>query len=1448
MSMRLFGGEGMRSRSRLSLAFVVACAAAIAMSMASSPASASTLPSGFSDTVVFSGLAAPTNVRFASDGRVFVAQKTGVVKEFDNLSDPTATTVIDLSAEVHDYWDRGLLGLALDPNFPSSPYIYLLEAYDALPGGTAPRWGDACPTPPGANTDGCTISGRLLKVTLSGNTATNVQVLIKDQWCQQYPSHSIGDLNFGADGALYVSGGDGASFTFVDYGQGGGSAGSPTPKNVCGDPPGGVGGSMSPPTAEGGSLRSQSLRRPSGQPVLLNGAVLRVDPATGNGLPDNPNAGSSDPNARRIVAYGLRNPFRFAIRPLSNDLWIGDVGWDTWEEINRQPSPTSSALNFGWPCYEGNGPQPGYQSAGLNLCTSLYSAGTATAPYLTYNHSAHVVLNDGCPTGGSSITGLAFYTGVSNYPSSYVNGLFFADYTRNCIWFMPVGSNGLPDATQVRPFEANASGPVDLEIGPNGDLFYADLNTGTIHEIKYAGGSNRPPVAAATAAPTSGNAPLTVNFDGSGSSDPDAGDTISYSWDLNGDGTFGDATGVNPSYPYTAAGTYNAVLKVTDNHGASTTSSPVTITVLSGGSSTFGTTTPGTLTDSASAGLKEVSKFTAPQAVSVFKVTGYVSGLGAGSGSQPVRAVIYADSGGNPGALLGASNAVTIPAGQAWGWVDFTFSSPVSVNAGTVWIGYIAAATNNLTQLRYSTVTADMRYNSNPGGYEAGPSNPFGSAVVRDKHYSLYATYSTSGGGNSAPTAQATASPTSGAAPLTVNFDGSASSDPNAGDTISYSWDLNGDGTFGDATVATPSYTFPTAGTYSAVLKVTDNHGASTLSAPIAITVTGTGGTSTFGTTTPGASTDAASNGLKEVSKFTAPQAGNVSKVTGYISGLGAASGSQPVRAVIYANASGTPGALLGVSNAVTTRAGQGWGWVDFTFSTPVHVNAGTVWIGYIAGSPTNLTQLSYDTLTGDLRWNQNAGGYAAGPSNPFGGATTSNKHYSLYATFSPGANQAPVPTISTPASTLTWKVGDTISFSGGATDPEDGTVPNSGLSWLVILNHCDSTGQSCHVHQLQTFSGVSSGSFTAPDHSYPSTLEIRLTATDSQGLGSTTSIVLQPQTTNLTFTSVPSGLQLVFDGTTQATPYTVTAILGSTHTISAPATQTLGGTTYTFSSWSDGGAATHDMTAASAPTTFTATYTTSGANSPPTVVATASPKSGIAPLTVNFNGSGSSDPDAGDTISYSWDLNGDGTFGDATGVNPSYTYTVAGTYNAVLKVTDSHGASTTSSPIAITVVAPGSTFGTTTAGASTDAASNGLKEVSKYTAPAAGNVTKLTGYISGLGAASGTQPVRAVIYANAGGAPGALLGVSNQVTVNAGQAWGWVDFTFPSPVAIPSGTIWMGYIGGSTGNLTQLRCDTLTGDLRYNANAGGYAAGPSNPFGGATTSNKHYSLYATYG
>ncbi len=141
-------------------------------------------------------------------------------------------------------------------------------------------------------------------------------MLVTD-WFQQFPSHSIGALAFGADGALYATGGDGASFNYVDSGQ-----------TVILAP-------ANDPANQGGAFRSQDIRT-SGDPVTLDGTVIRIDPDTGLALPGNPRFDTDpDANGKRIVAHGLRNPFRLAFRPGTNELWIGDVGWASWEEINR---------------------------------------------------------------------------------------------------------------------------------------------------------------------------------------------------------------------------------------------------------------------------------------------------------------------------------------------------------------------------------------------------------------------------------------------------------------------------------------------------------------------------------------------------------------------------------------------------------------------------------------------------------------------------------------------------------------------------------------------------------------------------------------------------------------------------------------------------------------------------------------------------------------------------------------------------------------------------------------------------------------------------------------------------------------------------------------------------------------------------------------------------------
>ena len=129
-----------------------------------------------------------------------------------------------------------------------------------------------------------------------------------------------------------------------------------------------------------------------------------------------------------------------------------------------------------------------------------------------------------------------------------------------------------------------------------------------------------------------------------------------------------------------------------------------------------------------------------------------------------------------------------------------------------------------------------------------------------------------------------------------------------------------------------------------------------------------------------------------------------------------------------------------------------------------------------------------------------------------------------------------------------------------------------------MILHHCPS---NCHLHQIETISGVKSGVFEAPDHEYPSWLEIKLTVTDSGGLTATRSVEeILPKTVTISTQTLPvSGFGIAVDGVSTVSPASTTVIKGSNNTISAPA-QTVGGKSYEFGAWSDGGAATHNVTA----------------------------------------------------------------------------------------------------------------------------------------------------------------------------------------------------------------------------------------------------------------------------
>jgi glucose/arabinose dehydrogenase len=540
--------------------------------------SADALPTRFQEDTPLTGLHLPTQIRFAPDGRVFVAEKPGLVREYSSVTDSSPRTVVDLRTDVFNFWDRGLLGMAVDPSFPTKPYLYLAYTYNRRWDGSGSwppvdaNW-DTCPDPPGANRDGCDVRGRVVRVDLSNPALSDQRVLVED-WCQQHPSHSVGELAFGRDWMLYAGGGDGASINQLNLND----SADPLP-NRCRDPPN-----------EGGMLRAQDWRT-TADPLGLDGSIIRIDPATGNGVAGNPGytPTTAATNKARIIAYGLRNPYRFSFRPGTSELWLGDVGWNTRERIYRVADTTpASPPDFGWPCYEGT------LNARLMIpiCAQMYASETAapgsvlTRPYFEYTHNQAVVPGQTCGVGTSgAVTGVAFAPAGGSFPPPYRGALFFADYSHNCIYTMPPGVGGLPDVSRRQVFESGAATPVDLEFGPGGALYYVDIIGGEVHRLRYFA-ADQPPIAR-IAADTRDPYPVSrpVRFTALGSRDPE-GDTLTYAWDLDGDGNFGEVgeTGPSPTFTY-LPGTYRpdgrgnvqVRLRISDQLDATSYSAPLEI-------------------------------------------------------------------------------------------------------------------------------------------------------------------------------------------------------------------------------------------------------------------------------------------------------------------------------------------------------------------------------------------------------------------------------------------------------------------------------------------------------------------------------------------------------------------------------------------------------------------------------------------------------------------------------------------------------------------------------------------------------------------------------------------------------------------------------------------------------------------------------------------------------
>lgn len=334
-----------------------------------------TQPAGFTRNTSFvSGLSNATAMAQAPDGRWFAAEQGGALRVVKNgvlLTPPFTTLIVDSTGE------RGLIGVALHPNFATNGWIYLYHT--TLEGGAHNRIVRVTANPPSSDTVSAGSTAPIADLPLLG--ANN---------------HNGGAMHFGADGKLYVAVGENAV-----------------------------------------QANSQDLNTPLGKMLRFN------DDGT---IPaDNPFCTTAATLRCAIWAYGLRNPYTFAVQPVTGRMHINDVGASTWEEINLG----ARGANYGWPATEGP-----------------TTAAGVTAPLFAYRHSDTVPPGTG-PGGfftGCAITGGAFYPDSGPFPAAYRGSYFFADFCSQWIGRFDL-ANGAAYA-----FGAAGGSPVDLRVGVDGAL------------------------------------------------------------------------------------------------------------------------------------------------------------------------------------------------------------------------------------------------------------------------------------------------------------------------------------------------------------------------------------------------------------------------------------------------------------------------------------------------------------------------------------------------------------------------------------------------------------------------------------------------------------------------------------------------------------------------------------------------------------------------------------------------------------------------------------------------------------------------------------------------------------------------------------------------------------------------------------------------------------------
>jgi glucose/arabinose dehydrogenase len=326
------------------------------------------------------------------------------------------------------------------------------------------------------------LLNHLVRFDASGDVGTDGPFTIFQTQSPSQQLHVGGSIRFGPDGKLYFA----------------------------------VGDNGYPPNA-------QDLSNPHGK-------ILRIN-RDGTIPPDNPFYGQPG-RLGAIWAYGFRNPWRFQFDSATGELYGGDVGDFTWEEVNH----IVKGGNYGWPVNEGT-------------CTT--NCAGFINPIFTYNHNGN----------SAAVTGGPVYR-ATMFPPGYRGNLFFGDYAAGFIKRAVLDADG--NVTAVYDFDTAAGSVVDLKVAPDGSLYYLTYYPGRLYRITF-NTNDHAPVAAAGADVTKGVEPLTVHFSSTGSSDPD-NDPITFLWDF-GDGT--TSTDPNPTTVYPNKGVYTVTLTVSDGHNQS---------------------------------------------------------------------------------------------------------------------------------------------------------------------------------------------------------------------------------------------------------------------------------------------------------------------------------------------------------------------------------------------------------------------------------------------------------------------------------------------------------------------------------------------------------------------------------------------------------------------------------------------------------------------------------------------------------------------------------------------------------------------------------------------------------------------------------------------------------------------------------------------------------------